>query len=324
MEQQLGLFDIAGCRCCVSITNIKIARSIGICAPYIFVFVLLSKWVKLRVSKFVKERSKEPGKLYVFFAISSSQWNINQAISINISINDINNSSIIMSNCRILIVLSCLSVVQAWSTFSLSTGQRLQSLQASPHSALHASPSPADADAVPNPMLTRRQVGGWSAGLLSAALVTTVVNPVEPAVAKEEVLPPSTPAEIQQALQLIRDEFSSPDGGIPYLQKLIDAEDYPTIMAFTPQYDLKMRKLNMGKAAKVMAGVYATESEKEQKKAFSTTATLAKNAVTFDLIGINRASRPGQEDKEKAQKYLQELKDDMQKFLDLEKTLQRS
>lgn len=222
-----------------------------------------------------------------------------------------------MSRNNILLVLSCyfslsLSVVQAWSTSSSSARQR------QPHS---LQVSPADATANANPILTRRQVGGWSAGLLSAALVTTVLNPVESAVAKEEVLPPATAADIQKALQPIRDEFKSPDGGIPYIQKLIETEDYKTLMAFTPQFDLAMRKLNMGKAAKVMGSVFATEAEKEQKKAFATTATLAKNDVTFDLIGINRASRPGQQDKEKAFKYLQELKDDMQKFMDLEKTL---
>lgn len=153
--------------------------------------------------------------------------------------------------------------------------------------------------------------------------MTGVLHPS--AVEAKEELPavPSTKAEIQAALQPIRDEFIGPDGGIPYIQKLIETQDFPTLMAFTPTYDLKMRKLNMGKAAKVMGNVYASESEKEQKKAFAVTATLAKNAVTFDLIGINRASRPGQEDVEKATKYLQELKDDMQKFLDLEQSLKQ-
>jgi hypothetical protein len=212
---------------------------------------------------------------------------------------------------RILFVLSCyfsLSGVQAWS----STGQQRQAQQVSAP-ALPSASTP----------VSRRQVGGWSAGLLSAALVT-FVNPVQPALAKEAELPPSTPEEIKAALQVVRDEFTSPDGGIPYIQKLIDTEDFPTLMAFTPTYDLKMRKLNMGKAAKVMGGVYATEAEKDQKKAFAVTATLAKNAVTFDLIGINRASRPGAEDAVKANKYLQELKDDMQKFLDLEQTLKQT
>ena len=43
--------------------------------------------------------------------------------------------------------------------------------------------------------------------------------------------------------------------------------------------------------------------------------------VTFDLIGINRASRPGKENKDEHLRYLQELKVDIQKFLELESTI---
>ena len=45
------------------------------------------------------------------------------------------------------------------------------------------------------------------------------------------------------------------------------------------------------------------------------------NAVTWDLIGINRASRPGKEDREEQLRYLEELKSDVAKFLELEKTI---
>jgi hypothetical protein len=40
------------------------------------------------------------------------------------------------------------------------------------------------------------------------------------------------------------------------------------------------------------------------------------------LIGINRASRPGKENKEEQLRYLQELKTDVEKFLELEGTIQ--
>jgi hypothetical protein len=40
------------------------------------------------------------------------------------------------------------------------------------------------------------------------------------------------------------------------------------------------------------------------------------------LIGINRASRPGKENKEEQLRYLQELKADVKKFLELEGTIQ--
>jgi hypothetical protein len=39
------------------------------------------------------------------------------------------------------------------------------------------------------------------------------------------------------------------------------------------------------------------------------------------LIGINRASRPGKENKEDQLRYLQELKSDIEKFLELESTI---
>ncbi len=48
------------------------------------------------------------------------------------------------------------------------------------------------------------------------------------------------------------------------------------------------------------------------------TATQYSNAVTFDLIGINRSSRPGKENASDAAKYLQELREDVQRFLELE------
>jgi hypothetical protein len=42
---------------------------------------------------------------------------------------------------------------------------------------------------------------------------------------------------------------------------------------------------------------------------------------TWDLIGMNRASRPGQENQEEAIKYLGLLKSDIRVILDLEGTV---
>jgi hypothetical protein len=49
-------------------------------------------------------------------------------------------------------------------------------------------------------------------------------------------------------------------------------------------------------------------------------ATELANAVTFDLIGINRNARPGQTNAVGANQYLQELRDDIQAFLALPRT----
>jgi hypothetical protein len=210
-----------------------------------------------------------------------------------------------MTNRILFALLVCVPVVQAWSS-----GQQQQQRHTPPLSSL--------APTTTDPILSRRQVGGWSAGFLSAALASTTLLYPTAAGAKEEAGPPPTALEIQKALQPVKNELQGPGaaaGGIPYIQECIDKEDYPALMEFTRNYDLDLRKIAMGKAAKVMAGVY--EDEKE-KKEFSNTATLMKNAVTWDLIGINKASRPGQENKEQAAKYLGELKVDIQTFLELE------
>jgi len=91
------------------------------------------------------------------------------------------------------------------------------------------------------------------------------------------------------------------------MQKYVDAKDYESLLEFTKQYDQVLRKAAMGKAKKLLP-------TKELKEI----GTAACNAVTFDLIGINRASRKGQESQEQAQKYLDELRQDAQSLLKLE------
>ena len=94
------------------------------------------------------------------------------------------------------------------------------------------------------------------------------------------------------------------------MQEKIDEKDFEGLMEFTKTYDLEMRKLRMGKAKKLLPS-------KELKEE----ATSYANAVTFDLIGINRNSRKGQENQEGANKYLQELREDVTKFLSLESSI---
>ena len=94
------------------------------------------------------------------------------------------------------------------------------------------------------------------------------------------------------------------------MQGRIDAQDYEGLMDFTKTYDLELRKARMGKAKKLL------QSKETKEK-----GTEYANAVTFDLIGINRNSRKGQENQEGANKYLQELRDDVQNFLSLESSI---
>ena len=138
----------------------------------------------------------------------------------------------------------------------------------------------------------------------------TLATSASPAFGKEEPVP-VTPELVKAAFDSVRFEVSDPKGGVAYMQQKIDEQDFEGLIEFTRGYDLEMRKLRMGKAKKLL-----------QTKELKEKGTSYANAVTFDLIGMNRNSRPGQENIEGLNKYLQELRDDAAKFLELEKTFE--
>lgn len=125
------------------------------------------------------------------------------------------------------------------------------------------------------------------------------------AFAKDKVKEPITREVIAKSFQNVRDELEK--GGIVELGALIEKEDFNGIMEFTKEYDLDFRKAKMGKARK-----FITSKEDKEK------AVLLCNAVTFDLIGMNKASRTGQQNIENVKKYYQEMKDDVHSFLEME------
>ena len=112
---------------------------------------------------------------------------------------------------------------------------------------------------------------------------------------------------VTAAFQAVRDEL---DVGIVELGVLVDKVDYEGIMEFTKYYDLEFRKAKMVKARR-----YLTSKEDKEK------ATSVCNAVTFDLIGMNKFSREGQRNIEQVQKYYGELKEDVLAFLEFEKKI---
>jgi hypothetical protein len=122
---------------------------------------------------------------------------------------------------------------------------------------------------------------------------------------------PVTRELVKSTFDSIRYEVSDPNGGVAYMQQKIDEQDFAGLIEFTRGYDLEMRKIRMGKAKKLL-----------QTKELKEKGTEYANAVTFDLIGMNRNSRKGQESVEGLNKYLQELRDDAAKFLELEKTIE--
>lgn len=145
---------------------------------------------------------------------------------------------------------------------------------------------------------------------LSFGLVATssLVSPL-PAKAAEEIAIP-TKEVVTSVFGAIRYELEDPKGGVSFMQGRIDVQDFEGLLEFTRTYDLELRKLRMGRAKKLL-----------QSKELKEEATGYANGVTFDLIGMNRNSRKGQENQENANKYLQELRDDVKKFLLLETTI---
>jgi len=131
-------------------------------------------------------------------------------------------------------------------------------------------------------------------GILSSAYTPT------PAHAKSKE--PVTKESMAKAFADIKYELNDPDGGIPKLQLAIEKANWEDVKGFTKFYDLEFRKAKMVKARKMFP-----DSDMKTE-----TLTLTNN-VTFDLIGINRASRA--EDQNEAFKYLEELKGDITAFL---------
>ena len=152
---------------------------------------------------------------------------------------------------------------------------------------------------------TRRQVMKQTVSLLAFTSATTLMS--SPAEAKKDK-EPVTREGITAAFQAVRDGLESPNGGVKQLQALVEKEDFAGIMEFTQNYDLEFRKAKMGKARKFM-------TSKEEKDR----AVLVCNAVTFDLIGMNKGSRPGQQDINQVKKYFSELETDINTFLEMEK-----
>lgn len=143
-----------------------------------------------------------------------------------------------------------------------------------------------------------------TASFIGASLVAPT-----PTWAAEEIVFPEKVA-VKQVFDDIRYELNDPNGGVAYLQKKADENDFEALMEFTKTYDPEIRKLRMGRAKKLL-----------QSKELKEEATCYANGVTFDLIGINRNSRKGKESVDDVNKYIQELRDDANKFINLENTI---
>ena len=184
--------------------------------------------------------------------------------------------------------------------FSFNSANRLSNQIHQKHFGTRLSMSSADLE---QPS-TRRQVMKQTVSLLVFTSASSLLSDPAKAKDKEAV----TREGVAAAFQAVRDELESPEGGVKILQGLVEKEDFAGIMEFTKGYDLEFRKAKMGKARKFVTG-------KEEKDL----AVLKCNAVTFDLIGMNKGSRPGQQDINQVKKYFSELEADIISFLEMER-----
>jgi hypothetical protein len=117
----------------------------------------------------------------------------------------------------------------------------------------------------------------------------------------------ATHENVQKAFDALRYELNGANGGVATMQRAVDASDWETLLSITKTYDQTLRKGQIGRIRSFL-------SDKERS-----ILTLSANAITFDLIGINRNSRPGQENAAEANRYLDELRTDLQLIIDKQK-----
>ena len=100
------------------------------------------------------------------------------------------------------------------------------------------------------------------------------------------------------------------------LKNSITERNFPAVLEFSKNWDLEFRKAKMGKAKKELVNSMADEQKaKEAKERMQA----LMNAVTFDLIGINKSVRKvGEEDVAAAEKLLLVLEGDIRSFINLE------
>ena len=165
-----------------------------------------------------------------------------------------------------------------------------------------SSPSSSSSSSISSSPLGRRDIIKKAGSML---IFSSVLSSSNTAQAKDKE--PVALSTVTAAFQAVRDEL---DVGIVELGVLVDKVDYEGIMEFTKYYDLEFRKAKMVKARR-----YLTSKEDKEK------ATSVCNAVTFDLIGMNKFSREGQRNIEQVQKYYGELKEDVLAFLEFEKKI---
>ena len=120
----------------------------------------------------------------------------------------------------------------------------------------------------------------------------------------------STPkyATRQNALDAVAEELTGPVSQLAQLERAVETQDYTRLLELTKQMDQTLRKQVLSPTKPFLtAQVYAT---------LDTNPTQICNNVTFDLIGINKFSRPGQEEADMVQYHAKSLRSNVQILYD--------
>lgn len=146
-------------------------------------------------------------------------------------------------------------------------------------------------DQVPASHSTRR-------AFVSSSFASAAALALTPLSAQAKKPPPMS---VGKAASAVRFELQDAAGSLGRLQAALDAQDFTLLMETTKTMDQSLRKQIVGQAK------YYWEDQ--------SAGTQLSNNITFDLIGINRNARPGQENAEGVQKYLNELQQDLKAIL---------
>ena len=113
----------------------------------------------------------------------------------------------------------------------------------------------------------------------------------------------------QEALDAIDFELTNPFGSIAQLEQAIEEQNFTILLELTKTMDQTLRKKILSNA-KTFVTITTTTTN-------TNTPQQICNNVTFDLIGMNKFSRPGKENIQQVNQYLNELKNDLQQMKEL-------
>jgi len=122
------------------------------------------------------------------------------------------------------------------------------------------------------------------------------------------------PPEVREKIDAV---VASSSEGIATLMSLIAANSRAEILEFTKNWDLEFRKARMVSCRRALLKSLkdggSTTAEETEK--ISATLTALANAVTFDLIAINKCFRGEASDSIKALEYIKVMEGEIAEFV---------